>query len=138
VKTISLKKVSAVAVASLGFGLLSVVPVNAAGGTTIANTLTTLSHAGTAATPLIQGTAFTSNLTATLGTAAMADTEVCNVAFVITDPTGTEVKSATFTKAAANIGTNGVVLNQVPQLASQMAKPLLFLLPVAQWLQLLT
>jgi len=109
VKTISLKKVSAVAVASLGFGLLSVVPVNAAAGTTIANTLTTLSHAGTAATPLIQGTAFTAELTATLGTAAMADTEVCNVAFVITDPTGTEVKSATFTKAAANIGTNGVV-----------------------------
>jgi hypothetical protein len=110
VKTISLrKKVAAVAVASLGFGLLSVVPVNAAAGTTIANTLTTLSHAGTATTPLIQGTAFTSDLTATLGTAAMADGEVCNVAFVITDPTGTEVKSATFTKAAANIGTNGVV-----------------------------
>ena len=108
-KTISLKKVSAVAVASLGFGLLSVVPVNAAAGTTIANTLTSLSRAGTATTPLIQGTAFTADLTATLGTAAMADTEVCNVAFVITDPTGTEVKSATFTKAAANIGTNGVV-----------------------------
>jgi len=109
VKTISLKKVSAVAVASLGFGLLSVVPAQAAAGTTIANTLTTLSHAGTATTPLIQGTAFTSNLTATLGTADMADTEVCTVAFVITDPTGTEVKTATFTKAAANIGTNGVV-----------------------------
>ena len=31
-KTISLKKVSAVAVASLGFGLLSVVPANAAAG----------------------------------------------------------------------------------------------------------
>ena len=108
-KTISLKKVSAVAVASLGFGLLSVVPVNAAAGTTIANTLTTLSRAGTATTPLIQGTAFTAELTATLGTANMADTEVCNVAYVITDPTGTEVKSATFTKAAANVGTNGVV-----------------------------
>jgi len=37
VKTISLKKVSAVAVASLGFGLLSVVPANAA---TTANTVT--------------------------------------------------------------------------------------------------
>ena len=36
VKTISLKKVSAVAVASLGFGLLSVVPANAALATTVA------------------------------------------------------------------------------------------------------
>jgi hypothetical protein len=35
VKTISLKKVSAVAVASLGFGLLSVVPANAAGTGTV-------------------------------------------------------------------------------------------------------
>jgi len=109
VKTISLKKVSAVAVASLGFGLLSVVPASAAGGTTIATTLTTLSRAGTAATPLIQGTAFTAELTWTLGTAAMADTEVCSVAYVITDPVGAAVTSATFTKAAANIGTNGVV-----------------------------
>jgi len=36
VKTISLKKVSAVAVASLGFGLLSVVPANAGAGTATA------------------------------------------------------------------------------------------------------
>jgi hypothetical protein len=35
VKTISLKKVSAVAVASLGFGLLSVVPAQAAGASTV-------------------------------------------------------------------------------------------------------
>jgi len=49
VKTISLKKVSAVAVASLGFGLLSVVPVNAAEDniTTIKATAITLASAVT-------------------------------------------------------------------------------------------
>jgi protocatechuate 3,4-dioxygenase beta subunit len=108
VKTISLrKKVAAVAVASLGFGLLSVVPAQAV--MTSATTLTTLSHAGTAATPLIQGTAFTSNITVTTGTDAAADGETIISTFVLTDPTGTEVKDATFTKAAANVGTNGVV-----------------------------
>jgi len=40
VKTISLKKVSAVAVASLGFGLLSVVPANAANTSTYVNSIT--------------------------------------------------------------------------------------------------
>ena len=103
-KTISLKKVAAVAVASLGFGLLSVVPANAA--MTAAPTLTTLSHAGTATTPLIQGTAFTSNLTVTTGTDAFADGETLIVTYTITDPTGTEVKDATFTAVAAATITN--------------------------------
>jgi hypothetical protein len=50
VKTISLKKVSAVAVASLGFGLLSVVPANAAiGATTELNMV--VAGSTTAATP---------------------------------------------------------------------------------------
>jgi protocatechuate 3,4-dioxygenase beta subunit len=98
VKTISLrKKVAAVAVASLGFGLLSVVPAQAA--MTAAPTLTTLSRAGTATTPLIQGTAFTANLTVTTGTDAFANGETMIVTYTVTDPTGTEVKDATFTAA---------------------------------------
>ena len=44
-KTISLKKVSAVAVASLGFGLLSVVPVNAAGEDSAATLVSSISLA---------------------------------------------------------------------------------------------
>ena len=47
-KTISLKKVSAVAVASLGFGLLSVVPSNAAGTSTLG---TMVLSSTTASTP---------------------------------------------------------------------------------------
>jgi len=96
VKTISLKKVSAVAVASLGFGLLSVVPVNAANTTTGTLSVVNLSRAGTAATPLIQGTAFTADLRLAIGTAAVADTETVIATYVLTDPTGTEVKDATF------------------------------------------
>jgi protocatechuate 3,4-dioxygenase beta subunit len=100
VKTISLKKVSAVAVASLGFGLLSVVPANAA--MTAAATLTTLSHAGTATTPLIQGTAFTANLTVITGTDAFVSGETLIATYVVTDPTGSPVKDATFTAVAAS------------------------------------
>jgi hypothetical protein len=76
---------------------------------TAAPTLTTLSHAGTATTPLIQGTAFTSNITITTGTDAMADTETLITTFVLTDPVGNVVKNATFTAAAGPIGTNGVI-----------------------------
>jgi hypothetical protein len=103
------KRIALVAVTALGAGVLSVAPANAAVGTTIAPTLTTLSHAGTAAAPLIQGTAFTSNLTWTLGTAAMVATEVCTVTYAVADPVGNVVNNATFTKVAGPVGTNGVV-----------------------------
>jgi len=96
VKTISLKKVAVVAVASLGFGLLSVVPAKAAVGTTTALTATGLSLAATAAAPAVQGTAFTGTITATVGTTAMANGETLIGTFVLTDPTGTEVTDATF------------------------------------------
>jgi hypothetical protein len=64
VKTISLKKVSAVAVASLGFGLLSVVPANAANtlnGKVVATSSSTAIDATTAAA----ATASTANAPAT-------------------------------------------------------------------------
>ena len=52
-KTISLKKVSAVAVASLGFGLLSVVPVQAAGEDDVATTISSISLALDTSTPTV-------------------------------------------------------------------------------------
>jgi len=58
VKTISLKKVSAVAVASLGFGLLSVVPVSAATGTA---TITSINLKTVTASPT-QGAAVAVNM----------------------------------------------------------------------------
>ncbi len=52
-KTISLKKVSAVAVASLGIGLLSVVPVNAAGEDSAATLVSSISLASDTTSPTV-------------------------------------------------------------------------------------
>jgi len=98
VKTISLKKVSAVAVASLGFGLLSVVPAQAA--TTAATTITassaTLGGSGTAATATgLVGTAVTFTATSTVSatpdagdtvilTPVLTGTAVVNAASAVT------------------------------------------------------
>jgi hypothetical protein len=65
VKTISLKKVSAVAVASLGFGLLSVVPANA-DAVTAAGIVETVSLAKVTSTPVV-GTAVQVNLGLVVG-----------------------------------------------------------------------
>jgi len=92
VKTISLKKVSAVAVASLGFGLLSVVPVNAA------------AQAGTA------------NITAVTVKAATANTNVTDAAvrFFLggTIDSGTDLDAGdelNFKAAVTSYPTNGYV-----------------------------
>ena len=74
-KTISLrKKVSAVAVASLGFGLLSVVPAQASNSTPVVTTATQAATVGTAATTTIgltvtttTGTTINSGSTVTIG-----------------------------------------------------------------------
>jgi hypothetical protein len=72
VKTISLKKVSAVAVASLGFGLLSVVPANAGAGTCTAWTefagskVTALNLVGATANKNTTNSAVVVNMGATL------------------------------------------------------------------------
>jgi hypothetical protein len=79
VKTISLKKVSAVAVASLGFGLLSVVPANAA-AVADANMAQT-GTAGTNGSYVVAGTAATAINTITTDTAL-----ACG--YRITDPSG--------------------------------------------------
>jgi hypothetical protein len=79
VKTISLKKVSAVAVASLGFGLLSAVPAFAetAITMTVAATLPTGAGSATAATATgAVGTAVTFTVTGTAATPDAADTVI--------------------------------------------------------------
>jgi hypothetical protein len=86
VKTISLKKVSAVAVASLGFGLLSVVPAQA---TAIVNTdIAATGTAGTNNSIVVAGTAATVIETVTTATPL-------TYGFKITDPTGTASYIAT-------------------------------------------
>jgi hypothetical protein len=108
VKTISLKKVSAVAVASLGFGLLSVVPANATAITqaysvvatapSVNTTSTTASAAGAAVTATL---AVTTTGTITTGvTIAIAPT------FKLLDPNGADV---TTTATFAPVANNGLV-----------------------------
>jgi hypothetical protein len=105
VKTISLKKVSAVAVASLGFGLLSVVPASGANiisVTTMAITAPSTANAGTTSVPIPQGTA----ITATLGldqTANFTDAnDGTDITYVVTNPLGTVITSSvTITATAA-------------------------------------
>ena len=78
-KTISLKKVSAVAVASLGFGLLSAVPAFAetAITMTVAATSPAGANPGTAATATgVVGTAVTFTVTGTAATPDAADTVI--------------------------------------------------------------
>ena len=102
-KTISLKKVSAVAVASLGFGLMSVVPVQAASLPIWVDTATTVGG--------VAITANTSTVTRTLNT----DVDSAAVAS-ITAPAGAEVvfvvKSgvAFLTTDIIDLSINGVVV----------------------------
>jgi hypothetical protein len=113
VKTISLKKVSAVAVASLGFGLLSVVPAQAATTNatgTISITAPAVSTNGDFDTPIPQGTAITADLL--LLTAANIDIGVITNTYQILDPNGTDITAAaTFSTAAAAAITNATVAN---------------------------
>jgi len=81
VKTISLKKVSAVAVASLGFGLLSVVPAQAAD---------TSPTVGTATQSGVVGTAKTT----TIGFTAAATSPAAGTTVSLTVPTGSTVTLA--------------------------------------------
>jgi hypothetical protein len=72
VKTISLKKVSAVAVASLGFGLLSVVPANAAAGTVTSTAI--LKSASSGVVLVSQTLTSSASTTVTAGAASFTDT----------------------------------------------------------------
>jgi len=79
VKTISLKKVAVVAVASLGFGLLSVAPANAAAA--VDANMAQTGTAGTNGSYVVAGTAATAINTVTTDTAL-----ACG--YRITDPSG--------------------------------------------------
>jgi len=96
VKTISLKKVSAVAVASLGFGLLSVVPAQAASATVSTGTSITLSAA---TSTVAVGTAATTTATFA-GTAVSA--AACTVATAETFPSDAGAGAQGATAAAGS------------------------------------
>ena len=103
-KTISLKKVSAVAVASLGFGLLSVVPAQA----TMASMTTTLAVTTTpnaaSATPTAVGNAVTADLSITPNAITAAATTF-EITFTLLNPNGTDVtSSASFSNSGKAAG----------------------------------
>ena len=102
VKTISLKKVAVVAVASLGFGLLSVVPASAANFTT---TITSINLTSATAAPKTNELV-TINLGAVIPTQSIVNTESDEVRFqgaLTTYPIG----GSTSVAAAATIGGGG-------------------------------
>jgi len=88
VKTISLKKVSAVAVASLGFGLLSVVPANATVAGAAITDVSDAIHLGGTAT-----TAFAFTTTANAETATLAMTVPSGSLVTLTDNNGAETNT---------------------------------------------
>jgi hypothetical protein len=105
VKTISLKKVAVVAVASLGFGLMSVVPANAVVATaTYTSAITNTGNDGTAALPIPSGTALTANLTLTTNAIAVA-ADTGTMTYTITaGPAAKDITSTcTFAATAATI-----------------------------------
>jgi hypothetical protein len=115
VKTISLKKVAVVAVASLGFGLLSVVPAQAAvSAATITAATTNSGNTGTAAAPIPSGTAWTGNLKLTTdGATVNADANTFTYT-VTAGPASLDITSScTFTSTSANVGANVTVTNTV-------------------------
>jgi len=101
VKTISLKKVSAVAVASLGFGLLSVVPANAAASAT---TATWGLASGSTATPTV-GSVVTLPITvAVTGTQDATSTSVAEFT-ITTKPTNSALTAYSTASALATDAT---------------------------------
>jgi hypothetical protein len=109
VKTISLKKVSAVAVASLGFGLLSVVPAQAAGGAVVFESNgTNTGNTGRAQDPIPSGTAATFDLMIKSSAAATVANETVGVKYTVTaGPAALDITS-TCTFTAVNVtGTAG-------------------------------
>ena len=104
-KTISLKKVSAVAVAALGFGLLSVVPAQATVTTaTYTSAITNTGNDGTDALPIPSGTALTANLTLTTNAIAVASDTGTMTYTITAGPASKNITSTcTFAATAATI-----------------------------------
>jgi hypothetical protein len=106
VKTISLKKVSAVAVASLGFGLLSVVPANAAEAniTTVKATAITLASAATNTNVVGSTVAINLGTAVNAGVTLIVTNTIRYTAFLSTTPAGGG------TIASAALGTCGTAV----------------------------
>ena len=104
-KTISLKKVAVVAVASLGFGLLSVVPAQATVTTaTYTSAITNTGNDGTDALPIPSGTALTANLTLTTNAIAVANDTGTMTYTITAGPASKNITSTcTFAATAATI-----------------------------------
>ena len=99
------KRIALVAVASLGFGLVSAAPSSAAAiELTSTAVATTTPVATTAATPSAVGTAITATVNL-VQAAQSAAAHTIGATYTLTDPNGTNVtSSATFTSAAAAVG----------------------------------
>ncbi len=105
-KTISLKKVSAVAVASLGFGLLSVVPAQAATVTvaySFAGTATGSTDVADSTKAVVSGRAITLTPTATVTGTTSTNAQSMTTTFVVTDPNGNAVTSGVTCTAGADV-----------------------------------
>ncbi len=105
-KTISLKKVSAVAVASLGFGLLSVVPAQAANVTvaySFAGTATGSTDVTDSTKAVVSGRAITLTATATVTGTTSTNAQSMTTTFVVTDPNGNAVASGVACTAGADV-----------------------------------
>jgi len=104
VKTISLKKVSAIAVASLGFGLLSVVPAQAAGGATVFEAVgTNTGNTGSDALPIPAGTAATFNLMIKSTAATTVAAETVGAKFTVTAGPAAKDITSTCTFTSVNV-----------------------------------
>jgi hypothetical protein len=108
------KRISLVAVAALGFGMISVVPSQAASGTTVAPIMALNSPStatGLTDSPVPAGTETKLDLSVTLGTAAMiyGVNETFSVTYQVLNPNGTDITSLTTlaetTTAAAVLST---------------------------------
>ena len=111
VKTISLKKVSAVAVASLGFGLLSVVPAQAAASTVAVTTSTTVAYGNSNTVPTVGSTVSLDAILAITANASAATNESATVTGTLTTiPNNSALTSSSVTAAitGAAAGYSGV------------------------------
>ncbi len=101
----AIERIALVAVAALGFGMVSNVPANAAAGNfTVTASVTNTTNTGATTAPIPQGTAMTANLT--LDTAgALANSDSRTFTWAITNANGTDITSTcTFTVGTAVTG----------------------------------
>jgi len=116
VRTISLKKVSAVAVASLGIGLLSVVPAQSASSAAVVGTATQAATVGTAVTTTVGSTI--ANTDTNPGTLSITVPTGSSVTMADRDGSATTATTAVLTSAATGFAftasTGAVAITATP------------------------